>query len=204
MEFIEGDTLENLLKVQKIPIYISKTIMQKMAQGLYHIHKQPAITEQEFQENTVRIEASMIHGKMAHRNLKPHNILIGEGGKKVKIADLGVTTWKDIGAYFKALNWKDSQLNQSIIHSSMYMPPEQKEGLSATQEGDIYSLGLIFYYMIVGNSVAKNFQKNKPLSAITERFSLPSPWKELILSMLEPKPENRPSIKDVIESLNRI
>ncbi len=206
MEYIEGGTLENLLKLHRIPLYISKTIMQKIAQGLYHIHKQPAITEQEFQENTVRIEASMIHGKMAHRNLKPENILIGEGGKVVKISDLGMVSWKDIGAYFKALNWKDSQLNQSIISSMCYMAPEQKENPAATQEGDIFSLGLIFYYLITGTPIDKSFALNKvkPLNDILEDFALQSPWKDLIASMIDRNPKNRPTIKDVLDILNGI
>lgn len=76
-----------------------------------------------------------------HRDIKPQNILIKDDGT-VKIADFGIARAQDA-----------TQLTQtdSVMGSVHYMAPETARGESATQQSDIYSAGIVFYELLVGD-----------------------------------------------------
>lgn len=75
--------------------------------------------------------------KIIHRDLRPSNIMISEEGT-AKITDFGTSAWLNNVPYAS-----------TRIGSPPYMAPEQFLG-KATYQSDIYSLGCIFYEMIVG------------------------------------------------------
>ena len=75
--------------------------------------------------------------KIIHRDLRPSNILISEEGT-AKITDFGTSAWLNNVPYAS-----------TRIGSPPYMAPEQFLG-KASYQSDIYSLGCIFYEMIVG------------------------------------------------------
>lgn len=75
--------------------------------------------------------------KIIHRDLRPSNIIISD--KNIpKITDFGTSAWLENVPYAS-----------TRIGSPPYMAPEQFLG-KATYRSDIYSLGCIFYEMIVG------------------------------------------------------
>ena len=79
---------------------------------------------------------------VVHRDLKPSNILIdGEG--QLKIVDFGIAS---AGAS------AESTLTQtgSIIGSPAYLAPERAIGADADERCDIYSLGVVAYYVLGG------------------------------------------------------
>ncbi len=83
------------------------------------------------------------HGQaVVHRDLKPSNILIDDTCH-VKIADFGIAS---------AGSGAESTLTQtgSIIGSPAYLAPERAEEMEADNRCDIYSLGVIAYYMFAG------------------------------------------------------
>ena len=95
-------------------------ILYQVASGMAAAHKQAVI----------------------HRDLKPSNILINDSGH-VQIVDFGIAS---------ANSTADSTLTQtgSIIGSPAYLSPERAKGKEADERSDIYSLGIVAYYMFTG------------------------------------------------------
>jgi serine/threonine protein kinase len=84
-----------------------------------------------------------IHARgVVHRDLKPSNILIGREGE-TKIADFGI-----------ALNGKGEALTQIgvAVGTPEYMALEQLLGERADYRSDLYSLGVVFYEMLTGET----------------------------------------------------
>ncbi len=75
--------------------------------------------------------------KIIHRDLRPSNILISEDGT-AKITDFGTSAWLSNVPYAS-----------TRIGSPPYMAPEQFLG-KASYQSDIYSIGCIFYEMVIG------------------------------------------------------
>lgn len=80
------------------------------------------------------------HHRIIHRDLKPQNILINEEGV-VKITDFGIAI---------ALSETSITQTNSMLGSVHYLSPEQARGSMATNQSDIYAMGIILYEMITG------------------------------------------------------
>ena len=76
--------------------------------------------------------------KIVHRDLRPSNIIVSYPDNKVKITDFGTSAWLNSVPYAS-----------TRIGSPPYMAPEQFLG-KATFSSDIYSIGCIFYEMLIG------------------------------------------------------
>lgn len=75
--------------------------------------------------------------KIVHRDLRPSNIIISEKDE-LKITDFGTSAWLNTVPYAS-----------TRIGSPPYMAPEQFLG-KATFRSDIYSIGCIFYELLLG------------------------------------------------------
>src|SRR6185295_6937729 len=95
---------------------------------------------------------------VVHRDLKPENIMVGqpaEGGEPVvKLLDLGIAKMREIAGD----NGGNTALTMAgqVLGTPYYMSPEQwgeiprDENTEIDGRADIYSLGLVFYEMILG------------------------------------------------------
>jgi eukaryotic-like serine/threonine-protein kinase len=68
-----------------------------------------------------------------HRDVAPRNVLVGPGDH-VKVADFGLA----------------EAVSDKVFGAPAFMSPEQAEGKPVDQRSNIYSLGAMFYYALVG------------------------------------------------------
>ncbi|MGQ9801638.1 MAG: protein kinase domain-containing protein [Candidatus Saccharicenans sp.] len=139
--------------------------------------------------------------KIIHRDLRPSNILISEEGT-VKITDFGTSAW---------LN--STQYASTRIGSPPYMAPEQFLG-KASYSSDIYSIGCIFYEMIVGRppifdpdpfKILEKAQQGKITPPRLKNMKVPKEVDALIMRCLAPRVEDRiQSASEIIRELSRI
>jgi serine/threonine protein kinase len=114
--------------------YVKGISMEKV------LDKEKALDFDKASEYIVQIADAVNHAhanKIVHRDLRPSNIMISEEGK-IKITDFGTSVWLDNVPYAS-----------TRIGSPPYMAPEQFMG-KATFRSDIYSIGCIFYEMLIG------------------------------------------------------
>jgi serine/threonine-protein kinase len=145
---------------------------------------------------------------IVHRDLKPENVLIEAlpgGTDKVRILDFGIA---------KLLEGEDeSNLTQlGALGTPKYMSPEQASEARIDARSDLYSLGIIFYEMLVGRvPISGGTARSILLSHITVP---PRPFKEarpdlnipertegLVFHLLEKDREARPESAEEVLAL---
>jgi serine/threonine protein kinase len=122
-----------------------------------------------------------------HRDLKPGNIMLRKD-ESIALIDFGL-------AKHMRLKMEITGTGE-IFGTPYYMSPEQGHADAVDHRGDIYSLGIIFYEMLVGE---KPFQADTAMGIIYLHAQAPVPvlsprfakYQALINMMLAKKPEDR-------------
>jgi serine/threonine-protein kinase len=137
MEFVEGHTLgEEMKRRGPLPPAQAFEILEPIMSVLNTAHAMGVV----------------------HRDLKPENIMIGKastGEPIVKLLDLGIAKMREIAGADGGGTTALTMAGQ-VLGTPHYMSPEQwgelpRDGDSEIDgRADIYSLGLVFYEMIVG------------------------------------------------------
>jgi serine/threonine protein kinase len=123
MDFIEGGSLESLIKSQKLSFSRICQIMVNILDAIGYAH-----------------------GKgIVHRDIKPANILIGKDGKPF-VTDFGLAKAMDVDT-------KLSQTGAIMGTLSYMSPEQAGlfPGVPVDGQSDIYSLGVMFYQMLTGS-----------------------------------------------------
>lgn len=130
------------------------------------------------------------HHKISHKDLKPENILL-DGNMECKLADFG------------CCQTVIKKLKPERFASVEYAPPEFF--LKPKQDGmkfDIWSLGIILYFLYTGSTPWKkeNYEDNIKdiIAANVDYSSLPQDVADFIKYLLIPNPEARPTIDMVM------
>ena len=122
MEYVEGETIEQYVKRRgALPESEAVRLLIETLSALGFAHQNGFV----------------------HRDIKPGNIMIRSNGK-ICLLDFGIA--KDMNRTGNGLT-----VGQMAIGTDGYMSPEQAEGMSVDHRSDIYSLGCVFYYMLVGS-----------------------------------------------------
>jgi serum/glucocorticoid-regulated kinase 2 len=132
-----------------------------------------------------------------YRDLKPENILVDESGH-LKLTDFGLCK----------LNFKADDLTRSFVGSPEYMSPEILLGKAYNYSVDFYTLGVLFYEMIVGlpphyNEDKMQMYKDISYSELEIPDVLTGDIRDLLEGLLEKDPKARIGFKNGIEELKQ-
>ena len=152
MEFVEGETLENLIKRSgRLEVKTALEIVTQVTAGLAALNKQGLV----------------------HRDIKPSNIMMsmGDGGAVIaKIIDLGLA---------KAVNEASSQSAISVpggfAGTPEFASPEQLAGVGVDIRSDLYSLGVMLWEMLAGRAPFRG----SPAEVMSQHQHAPLPLDQL-------------------------
>lgn len=146
------------------------------------------------------LQAAHDHG-IAHRDVKPENILVASDGRAILI-DFGV---------FGSLKG-DSQ--EFAGGTPLYMSPEQWDGLPARKSDDIWAVGVCLFEALTGrrpfDGISHDQLKEQVKSNVAGKptalnKALPRALDEVILRALHKSPADRyPSAESLAEDLERV
>ena len=198
MEFVEGETLENLIKRSgRLEVKLALDIAAQVAAGLAAVHKKGLV----------------------HRDIKPANIMVSfdEGsGPMAKIIDLGL-------AKLVAGSSSDATISLPGVFAGtpQFASPEQFAGVGVDIRSDLYSLGVTLWKMLTGQAPFRGspaeamFQHQHAPLALEQLRDVPQPVVVLLEVLLEKDPERRfqnpaellkviPTIAGAIDSRRRV
>ena len=180
MEVIEGRSLKELIMTRgPLPIAQALAYTHEILDALRFAHR---------------------HG-IIHRDIKPHNILIGE---RLKVTDFGIAR---AGA---------SQMTEagSIMGTAQYLSPEQARGAPVTASSDLYSAGIVLYEMLTGKvpfngdsaiEIAMKHLNDPPKPPSKIRPEIPDELDAVVLRALSKNPEDRyQTAEEFSEDLHRV
>jgi len=181
MELVPGPTLASLVEKGPLPLPLALAYGREIASGLAEAHDKGIL----------------------HRDLKTDNIIITPSGR-ARILDFGLAKrlWKVEGEETV------SEPGQ-VIGTCRAMSPEQARGLTLDPRSDLFSLGVLLYEMVTGESP---FRGPTPLDTLTRvcthrqpspkerRPELPQGVSDLIEQLLEKPPELRPNSAAEVEA----
>lgn len=139
---------------------------------------------------------AVAHGQgIAHRDIKPQNIIVDRGGN-AHLVDFGISRTVDhtritaVGA---------------VIGTLAYMAPEVARDEPATSASDMWSLGATIYCCFEGHAPFVGPQGGVNVHALTIGTP-PAPARageltDLVVGLLQSDPSSRPSARDVVHHL---
>jgi serine/threonine-protein kinase len=125
IEYVEGQNLRQLVEESHgLPMQRAAIVVRQVAEGLAAAHRM----------------------QIVHRDLKPDNILMTRdhfGGDVAKIVDFGIA---------KSVESRSTNVTGTgfLIGTPTYMSPEQVSGDVVGSRSDIFSLGLVAFYLLTG------------------------------------------------------
>jgi serine/threonine protein kinase len=174
MEFVEGETLENLTKRSgRLEVRLALEIATQVAAGLTAIHKQ----------------------NLVHRDIKASSVMVNleeRGAVTAKIIDLGLA---------KSLDEPDAQTVIStpgaFAGTPEFASPEQFAGLPVDIRSDLYSLGVTLWEMLTGKTPFRGtpgevmYQHQHTPLPLEELKGVPPPLIALLEVLLDKDPSRR-------------
>jgi serine/threonine protein kinase len=144
-----------------------------------------------------------------HRDMKPENIMLTKDGV-VKILDFGLARHGDsLGPEPDAMG-ASGTISGTLSGTLLYMPPEILRGETATSASDVFSLGAVLFELtagkhpFAGETPLDVFEaiECRPVTPVSSlRGGVPREVDQLILRMLDRRPDVRPSAAEACRVL---
>jgi tetratricopeptide (TPR) repeat protein len=183
MELVEGRSLDEALRAAgPLEPRRAADLARRVALALDHAHRRGLV----------------------HRDVKPSNILLGEGGEPL-VTDFGLV---------KDLADAAPSIGGGLVGTPAYMPPEQADGRGAVDaRSDVYSLGAVLYHCLTGRpphegpgaaATLARVLGEEPVPPRRLRRGIPRELETIVLRALEKDPARRhPSAAALAEDLRR-
>ncbi|XXS03256.1 serine/threonine-protein kinase [Sorangium sp. So ce426] len=128
MEYLEGHSLDRICRKidpsRHRAVYLA--ILADALAGLHYAHDLMDFNGQPLQ--------------VVHRDISPHNIFVTYDGQ-AKVVDFGIAKWAT----------RDADTSTGVVKGKIrYMAPEQALATMVDRRADIFSMGLIFWELVVG------------------------------------------------------
>lgn len=195
-EFINGKTLREVLREKSLELTEVLDIAIQTAGAVIAAHET----------------------HLVHRDIKPENIMIRPDGL-IKVLDFGLAKLVE-QKNESFLSLKESTLGQHqtakgvILGTVNYMSPEQAKGEKVDQRTDIFSLGVLIYEMIAGQTPFQgdspsetfaNLINREPSSLEQFEANVPDELRGIIKKMLHKnKAERYQTMEDVFTNLKEL
>ena len=172
MELLEGEDLSTWCRERNsvVEVGVALQLMMQACDGLGYAHEQGIV----------------------HRDVKPANLFVMTGGRRLRVMDFGVA---------KAVDSSSISITGVRVGTPRYMSPEQIQG---NQEigppADLYALGAVMYEVFTGNPVFEdedlmplllNHLSEEPIAPRDIEPSIPREVEEVILRLLAKNPKER-------------
>jgi serine/threonine protein kinase len=133
-----------------------------------------------------------------HRDVKPHNVLIGHDGRVV-LTDFGLATFVDDGSVTGP---------GMIVGSPQYVSPERARDGASTIESDLWSFGATLYAAVEGHSpFARDSAMATLMALATDEPDPPDragPLAPVLSGLLRREPDERLTAREAAERLRGI
>ncbi len=193
LEYLEAGTLKDNLKARKKQIDDGGTGTGFLFSGPEALELLKSLAQ----------ALSYAHDKhVVHRDIKPENILFRSDGHAV-LSDFGIAKSVDENKNLTMAGYR--------VGTPAYMSPEQMLGAQVDPRSDIYSLGVVFYEILVGHRPYKTNvseyselikQLDEPVPELPPDLSYLQP---LLQIMLAKRPDERAqSAQEVVRLINQI
>lgn len=185
MTYVNGRTLADRLKAEgPMREAEARTLLAQMASALAAAHKKGIV----------------------HRDVRPANVLVDEETGRYMLADFGIAGLLESGGETGPKLTRTGQ----IIGEPRYASPEQLRGEKVTGQADLYSLAVLAYEVLTGESpyavsstretiAAHLVGEPRPISKI--RPDISGDLEDLLLRCLARQPAHRPRAEDVVKRL---
>jgi serine/threonine protein kinase len=139
---------------------------------------------------------------IAHRNIKPGNVLISDG--QARLSDLGLAKFIKPGM---------TVTRSGAVGDIEFLEPGVIRGERASRASDVWALGATLHRVLTGKPMYPELSKDNVLSSLRRVMNerptldpeLPSDYRQLIADCVAPDPADRPpTALDLAERLDRL